>query len=257
MSASAKLSAALAKRHSPERATGLLLRVENLAVHRGGRALFQHMAWELRGGQVMVVTGPSGTGKSSLLACLAGLLEPSEGRVVVCPQGRQGPALEPRAFRPHLGVIFQRLHLVPQLSLMENVLCGCLGRWSAWRTLWGFPPLETARARNLLEEFGLGHVGERAAREASGGEQQRTAVARALMQEPKVLLADEPVSDLDPTAARLVLERLFEEASARGCAVVCSLHGHPWARERAHAWLQIGPGLPLGWRLVGTSRCAS
>lgn len=212
------------------------LRVREAGLQRRGRWLFRRLSFDLVGGELLAITGPSGAGKSSLLACLSGALNLDEGGIV--PRGFSGP--------PRPAWVYQDLQLVPQATLLANVLMARLCRYPWWQTLWSFPPEERRDAWRALAEFGLADLALRPARETSGGEQQRTAVARALFAEAPLLFADEPVANLNEELAERVLERLRHEARARGAAVVCVLHHEDQVRRFADVALRLDPDRPDG-----------
>ena len=222
------------------------LALRGLGLERDGRWLFRELDLALARGEFLAVVGPSGVGKSSLLACLAGLLHPSEGRVLY--DGPTGPRA-PEAMRGRLGLVFQDLRLVPTSTLLDNVRCGRLGRHHWWATAIGLPERERAEAYRLLQALGLGAQALRWASEASGGEQQRAAIARALFLEPEVVIADEPVSALDADGAARALELLRQEAGRRGATLVCVLHDRPLVTQFADRVLTLAPEAPGGWRL--------
>jgi phosphonate transport system ATP-binding protein len=222
------------------------LQLQGLSMDRGGRSLFSGLTLEVARGSFLAVVGPSGAGKSSLLGALAGLITPTAGEV----HYRAGPMLlPPAALRGRLGVVFQDLRLVPTASLLDNVLCGRLGRRRWWTTALGLPRDGREEALALLRAMGLGGLAARWACEVSGGEQQRTALARALFMAPEVILADEPVSALDVDGAAQVLAVLRAEARRLEATVVCVLHDPPLVDEFADHVLTIDPRLPRGWRL--------
>lgn len=223
------------------------LAVRDLGLERGGRWLFRGINLEIPRGSFIAVAGPSGVGKTSFLSVLAGLVPPSEGEVTYwCGQGC---AHRPGEFQKRMGMVFQNFRLAFNSTLLENVLCGRLGRYRSWQTLFGFPRRDQEEAFHLLHDLGLGAHYRRWAAEVSGGEQQRTAVARALFQEPEVLLADEPVSNLDAYLAGRVLGRLRLEAHQRGRTVICVLHTAEHISRFADLVLSFDPMDPEGWKL--------
>jgi phosphonate transport system ATP-binding protein len=206
-------------------------------VRREERWLFRNLAFDIRAGEVLAVLGPSGVGKSTLLACLSGAMDFTEGKLAAPEHFAEQPA----------AVVFQDLRLVPQASLLGNVLMARLGRHRWWETLWSFPAHECRAAGRELEALGLSPLMHRRVCEVSGGEQQRTALARALFAEAPLLLADEPVANLDEPLARRVLERMRHYALKANAAVVCVLHHEEQAMAYADAFLRLDPEQPEGW----------
>ncbi len=167
-------------------------------------------------GEFAAVEGPSGCGKTTLLLAAGGLLDPTSGRVLVDGQDPYGLSPERRAqFRAaNLGFVFQQFHLVPYLSVLDNVLAPALALPT---------PEARTRARELITHFRLEDRADHVPAELSTGERQRTALARALLNRPKLLLADEPTGNLDPDNARVVLAYL-EEFAHHGGAVLLVTH---------------------------------
>lgn len=201
----------------------LSLHTSSLVVGRAPDAvLAEDLDIDITPGRVLGVLGPSGVGKSTLLDTLEGVLPPVGGQL--CYRDAQGGEYAPAGLGARLARVSQDLLLVGPSSLESNVCLGRLGRHPWWRTLWGLPRREREKARALLEEFGLGALVWRAVSGVSGGEQQRTAVARALFAEPAVLLADEPTANLDGRTAERVLTMLRGHARRTPAVVVVVLH---------------------------------
>ncbi|MFZ4656329.1 MAG: phosphonate ABC transporter ATP-binding protein [Caldilineaceae bacterium] len=178
-------------------------------------------------GESVVLLGANGSGKSTLLRCIVGLERPTAGAIHVgAVESSRAAGRELRQVRRQVGFIFQRFHLVGNLSVFQNVLHGALGRsrgpwdWFAATA----SATERANAMHCLERVGLVDLACRRADTLSGGQQQRLAIARTLMQEPKVILADEPVASLDPKAGREVLDLLWGISQEQGLTLVCALH---------------------------------
>lgn len=218
----------------------VVLEATGLALSRRGAPLFRSLALALQRGTLTAVVGPSGAGKSSLLALLAGLLPPDAGTLRTA-DGR----------RPRVALVPQDLKLAASETLLSNVLCGALSRHAWWRTVSLLPAEEKAAALELLERLGVGVLAHAPAGRVSGGQQQRAAVARALLQRPDLLLADEPVSQLDVRTGSDVLAALRDAADRDGCAVACVLHDEAAAFAAADAVLRLDPALPDGWRMEG------
>ena len=188
---------------------------------------------------ITAIIGPSGTGKSTLLRCINRLVEPTQGEIRLRSPGGEvdmarlrGRAL--RLARRRIGMVFQEYNLVERLSVMENVLCGRLGYVPLWRAwLRKYPEEDIARAFALLDAVGLPEHATRRADALSGGQRQRVGIARALMQRPDLLLADEPTSSLDPRTSVEVLEMLTKLAAAEGVPVIINIHNVALAKRYA------------------------
>ena len=181
------------------------------------------------------IIGPSGTGKSTLIRCVNRLVQPTSGEILFRGEDLtklSGAAL--RRARRRIGMVFQEYNLVERLSVMENLLCGRLGYVPAWRAwLRRFPEPDIARAFALLDAVGLPGFATRRADALSGGQRQRVGIARAIMQEPEIILADEPTSSLDPKSSVEIMEILSRLAAERGVPVVVNIHNVALARRFA------------------------
>jgi phosphonate transport system ATP-binding protein len=179
------------------------------------------------------IIGPSGAGKSTLIRCINRLVEPSKGTILF--DGREVTALprrELRRLRRDIGVIFQEFNLIDRMSVMDNVLSGRLGYIGNFRTLFrAFPRADIDHGLGLLERVGLiDHVDKRAD-ELSGGQRQRVGIARALMQNPKMLLLDEPTSALDPKISREIMGLVKQMATELNVPCLCNIHDVQLATE--------------------------
>lgn len=185
-------------------------------------------------GEVVAVLGPSGAGKTTLLAVLDGRLRGWRGRVSVLGAPLDPDRAPPRALRPDTGFIFQEFALVERSTVLRNTLNGRLGRMGALRAFLGSPTAHDLEiARTALADCGIADLAERRVDSLSGGQRQRVAIARCLAQEPRLILADEPVSNLDPARAAEILTLLTEAARSRGAAVLFSSHQPDLARQFA------------------------
>jgi phosphonate transport system ATP-binding protein len=193
---------------------------------------------------VVAVIGPSGTGKSTLIRCINRLVEPTSGEILL--DGRdltrlRGSAL--RAARREIGMIFQEYNLVERLSVIENLLCGRLGYLPVWRVwLRRFPEADIAEAFSLLERVGLGDFATRRADALSGGQRQRVGITRAIMQNPKLLLADEPTSSLDPKTSVEIMELMRDLAAERDIPVIINIHDVALAKRFATRIIGMSQG---------------
>ncbi|MBC8472775.1 MAG: phosphonate ABC transporter ATP-binding protein [Planctomycetes bacterium] len=170
-----------------------------------------------------VILGPSGAGKTTLLRTVNQLVHPTSGKIDI--DGVEVTTRNLKIIRTGVGMIFQQFNLVGNLSVLLNVLSGSLGTHQEWwSNLYLFPKTYRLRALDLLDRVGLIDKVYKRADELSGGEQQRVGIARALMQEPKVLLADEPVASVDPMTSQGILTLLKELCREKNLTVLCSLH---------------------------------
>ena len=190
----------------------------------GGLAAVDGVSLAVAQGQTVALVGPSGAGKTTLLRLMAGSLAPDDG--VVRLHGRNIGALAPgRELAGLVGIVAQQYDLVPNLSALQNVLAGHLGSWSLWRSLLSLvAPRDKLPAMRALERVGVADQAYQRAGLLSGGEQQRVAIARVLVQDPSVILADEPVASLDPARAADVLQLLTGIARENGKTLMASMH---------------------------------
>ncbi|MFP4114157.1 MAG: phosphonate ABC transporter ATP-binding protein [Spirochaetota bacterium] len=204
-----------------------MIEIKNLTkVYDDGTRALQDVSFKVKDGEFLVVIGLSGSGKSTLLRCMNRLVEPTEGRILWNDVDvTAADQAELRKIRRSFGMIFQHFNLVRRSTVMTNVLSGRLGYSNPWASLlYHFSPSDRQMASAALKRVGLEDQAYKLARELSGGQQQRVGIARALMQQPDVILADEPVASLDPVLAHTILGYLERLNSEDGMTVVCSLH---------------------------------
>ena len=175
-------------------------------------------------GERVAVLGPSGAGKTTLLRMLNARIRPSAGRVRVLDRELDARKRMPRAARRQVGFVFQSFNLVDRATVLGNVLCGRLGHLGPASLLGVFPKRDREAAYAALEEVELAGKADRRADTLSGGEQQRVGIARVIAQAPRLLLADEPVSNLDPELADEILELIVAAAARRGTTLITTLH---------------------------------
>ena len=199
---------------------------------------------EIGGRGITAVIGPSGAGKSTLIRCVNGLVSATSGEIIF--QGEDITRLSGRRLREmrrRIGMVHQEYSLVERLSVMENLLTGRLGYVPAWRAwLRRFPAEDIAHAYELLDAIGLDDFANRRADQLSGGQRQRVGIARALMQQPDLLLADEPTSSLDPKTSVEIIELMDKLAAARGIPVIINIHNVDLARRFASRIVGMAKG---------------
>jgi phosphonate transport system ATP-binding protein len=209
-----------------------------------GKPVLRGISLEIASSGITAIIGPSGTGKSTLIRCINRLVEPTAGEILF--EGRDLTRLsrgELREARRLIGMVFQEYNLVERLTVIENLLSGRLGYVSplkAW--LRRFPPADVREAFDLLDTVGLGDLAHQRADALSGGQRQRVGIARALMQRPKLLLADEPTSSLDPKTSVEIMTLLRDLALARGIPAVVNIHNVDLARRFASRMVGLSGG---------------
>jgi phosphonate transport system ATP-binding protein len=226
----------------------VVLELQGLTRRFGATVAVDRVTFALPAGQMVGVIGRSGAGKSTLLRLIDRLLEPTAGRILA--DGRDVTALRGRAlrlWRRDCAMVFQQFNLAQRLDVLTNVLVGRLahlrGVQRALALLAGqFPAADRARALAVLERFGLLEVALQRAETLSGGQQQRVAICRALLQEPRIILADEPIASLDPANARAVMEALRQVNREDGITVLVNLHQLDTAREYCDRILAMQAG---------------
>jgi phosphonate transport system ATP-binding protein len=204
-----------------------VLEIQHLhKVYPNGTHGLTDVSFTVNDGEFLVVIGLSGSGKSTLLRCINRLIEPTEGKIlwdgVDITAARSGEMLR---IRRRIGMVFQQFNLVKRSSVLTNVLAGRLGYANPWLSLLGvWPSADRDRARRALERVGIADKAHARADALSGGQQQRVGIARALMQEPRLILADEPVASLDPVLSHSILQYLEQLNREEKITVICSLH---------------------------------
>ena len=204
-----------------------MLRIEGLAKrYKTGDLALKGVSFEIAGGQVIGLIGPSGAGKSTLIRCVNRLVEPTDGRIVLNDKQISGTSgRELRRIRRRIGMIFQEYALVERLTVMENVLSGRLGYVPFWRSfLRRFPQADVDKAFTLLDRVGLGAHADKRADALSGGQRQRVGIARALEQDPELLLVDEPTASLDPKTSRQIMRLILEVCRERNLPAIINIH---------------------------------
>lgn len=220
-----------------------MLRLEGVSMtYPGGVTALKPVSLGFERGKFNVLLGPSGAGKSTLLRCVNLLNRPTGGRVTVKGIGELRDRVSVREHRRRTGMIYQQHQLIGRLSTLKNVLAGRLGYHSALRSLLPLPEKDQRIALEALDRVGLLDRALTRVDNLSGGQQQRVGIARALTQQPKILLADEPVASLDPTTSERVLSLLYRVCKEDGLCAVVSLHQVELARTFADRLVGLSNG---------------
>jgi phosphonate transport system ATP-binding protein len=203
--------------------------------YKPGSPVLKGIDLEFAGAGLTAIIGASGTGKSTLIRCINRLVEPTAGEILFAGEDiakLRGGAL--RNARRRIGMVFQEYNLVERLTVMENLLTGRLGYTSAWQAwLRRFPAADIERSFALLDTVGLASFADQRADSLSGGQRQRVGIARALMQEPRLMLADEPTSSLDPKTSVEIMTLMKEQGAAQGIPVIVNMHDVELSRRFA------------------------
>ena len=204
-----------------------MLKLEGLTKrYKTGDLALNNVTLEVPEGQVVGLIGPSGAGKSTLIRCINRLVEPTGGQALL--GGTDLTKLGRRSLRQarrRMGMIFQEYALVERLTVMENVLSGQLGYVGFWRSFFRkFPPEAVEQAFRTLDRVGLSDHADKRADELSGGQRQRVGIARALLQNPDILLVDEPTASLDPKTSRQIMRLIREVCDERGLPAIINIH---------------------------------
>ena len=209
-----------------------------------GKPVLRGITLEVGSTGITAIIGPSGTGKSTLIRCINRLVEPTAGEIFF--EDQDLAKLDRRALRlarRRIGMVFQEYNLVERLTVMENLLCGRLGYVAPWRAwLRKYPQADIERAFALLDTVGLAGFANQRADSLSGGQRQRVGIARALMQEPRLLLADEPTSSLDPKTSVEIMELISAMGRANGIPVMINMHDVELAKRFADRIIGMSGG---------------
>jgi phosphonate transport system ATP-binding protein len=204
-----------------------MLQVEHLTkVYDDGTIALRDVSFDVAEGQFLAIIGLSGSGKSTLLRCINRLIDPTEGRILWKGEDITAASEEEmRRIRRRIGMVFQNFNLVHRSRVITNVLAGRLGYTSPALALANrFSKSDRERALAQLARFGLEGKDQNRSEDLSGGQQQRVGIARAMMQDPEMILADEPVASLDPVLAHSIMQYLEDINRTDGVTVLCSLH---------------------------------
>ena len=222
-----------------------MLEIKNLTKIYDGKVLaLDDVSFDVPDWQFTAAIGLSGSGKSTLLRCINRLVEPTAGQIIWDGTDiATAPQEELRHTRRRIGMIFQHFNLVTRSSVLTNVLSGRLGYVNPmWSLVNYFPKEEVERAMHNLERVGIADKAHVRADDLSGGQQQRVGIARALMQDPEILLADEPVASLDPVLAHSIMKILKQLNEEDNIMVICSLHFLDLVQQYAERAVALNEG---------------
>ena len=204
-----------------------MLEIKNLTkIYDGGVRALDNVSFKVEQGEFLACIGLSGSGKSTLLRCINRLIDPTEGQIIWNDVDiTKASQDEMRRIRRKMGMVFQHFNLVSRSKVMTNVLAGRLGYVNpVMSVLNRFPKSDIEMAFKQLDRVSIADQAYKRADELSGGQQQRVGIARAMMQEPEMILADEPVASLDPVLAHSIMQHLEQINKEDGVMVICSLH---------------------------------
>jgi phosphonate transport system ATP-binding protein len=204
-----------------------MLEVNHLTkIYEGGVLALDDVSFKVKQGEFMAIIGLSGSGKSTLLRCINRLIDPTEGQIIWNEVDvTKASQAEMRLIRRKIGMVFQHFNLVTRSKVISNVLAGRLGYVNPMMSLVNrFPQSDMDMALKQLERVGIANQAFKRADELSGGQQQRVGIARAMMQQPEMILADEPVASLDPVLAHSIMQYLEQINKEDGVMIICSLH---------------------------------
>ncbi|WP_249311323.1 MULTISPECIES: phosphonate ABC transporter ATP-binding protein [Congzhengia] len=204
-----------------------ILELVHLKKYYGQTKAVEDVSFHVDAGEVVAIIGPSGAGKSTVLRCINRMIEPTGGSILFDGQdmAKLQKEKELKTARRKIGMIFQSFNLVYRLSVFQNVLHGRLGYMSAPNAVMGrYSEEDKHKAVQLLNMIGLKDMIYKKAGELSGGQKQRVGIARALMQDPTLLLCDEPIASLDPSSSRVIMNQIQEMAKTRNIACIVNLH---------------------------------
>ena len=204
--------------------TGNLIDINNVSKYYGTSAAIKDVSFKVGQGEIIAIAGPSGSGKTTLLNMISGLSKPTTGSISISSQdiGKLKPGKD---LANLVGMIDQQYSIIPELNVINNVLAGNLGNWSLFKSLLSLIyPLERGKVFAILKDLGIEDKINNKAAHLSGGEQQRVSIARLLVQNPMVVLADEPVSSLDPARAEDIMQLIRSKLVNTNRSVIITLH---------------------------------
>ncbi|MCL2226698.1 MAG: phosphonate ABC transporter ATP-binding protein [Oscillospiraceae bacterium] len=214
--------------------SNVLLSVKNLSKHYGSTKAVDDVSFDIKKGEIVTIIGRSGAGKSTVMRCVNRLVHSSGGKITFdnVDMASRMPGKTLRKTRSNIGFVFQHFNLVYRLTVFQNVMHGRLGHMSTFdATLGRYSESDKERAFEILSSLGLEEQIYKRASDLSGGQKQRVGIARALMQEPSLLMCDEPIASLDPVTSRTIMDIIVDQAKKRGIACIINLHQVDFAKE--------------------------
>ncbi|WP_020008150.1 phosphonate ABC transporter ATP-binding protein [Salinicoccus albus] len=212
--------------------------------YSGTKKVLKDISFDIKEGEMLAIIGPSGAGKSTLLRVINRMIEPNSGSITF--NGRETLSMKGkklRQMRTDIGMIFQHYNLVDRLSVFENVLHGRLGYKNSIQGILSlYSEAEKQRALDIISELGIREQVYQRCDELSGGQKQRVGIARALIQDPKIILCDEPIASLDPNSSRIIMEYLKRISIERGITIIVNLHQLDVAKRYADRIIGLNDG---------------
>ncbi len=222
-----------------------MLEIKHLdKIYPNGTVALKNVSLNVKKGEFLAIIGPSGSGKSTLLRSINRLISDTTGDIFFDGANiQQASSSELRNIRSKMGMIFQQFHLIPRKTVLTNVLAGSLSITNLPRSLlFAFSESQNHQAIKCLRQVNLEDKAKAKVEELSGGEQQRVAIARVLMQSPQLILADEPVSNLDPTTSKNVMQYLKQINQEMQITILCNLHLLPLVQQYADRVVALNKG---------------
>ena len=233
-----------AKKHRLADVPDVMVLVNVDKSYSGTKKVLKDISFDIKEGEMLAIIGPSGAGKSTLLRVINRMIEPNSGSITF--NGRETLSMRGkklRQMRTDIGMIFQHYNLVDRLSVFENVLHGLLGYKNSIQGILSlYSEAEKQRALDIISELGIGEQVYKRCDELSGGQKQRVGIARALIQDPKIILCDEPIASLDPNSSRIIMEYLKRISIERGITIIVNLHQLDVAKRYADRIIGLNDG---------------
>ncbi len=223
-----------------------ILEITHLKKHYGPNKAVEDVSFSVGKGEMVAIIGPSGAGKSTILRCINRMIEPNAGSILFngYDMAKIKKEKELRTARRQIGMIFQQFNLVYRLSVFQNVMHGRLGYMNTWNGMIGnYTEEDKKKALEILDRIGMREMIYKRASELSGGQKQRVGIARALMQDPLLLLCDEPIASLDPSSSKIIMDLIYQMTREKNIACIVNLHQVDVAMRYASRIIGIHKGI--------------